>query len=152
MKKLLMAMAITASMAMASVCAAAGEGAVLTKEQKAAEAFFSGMNGVAEITYAQATTGLDPELKAKVTEQAYNNIKKNVKDKFGACKETKFVAFIRGGNLDRVEYLGKYAKEEAVGMAFFFNPAGKIVSFSLSPIKKPAPAPTPAPAPAKPAK
>ena len=140
MKKLLMAMAITASMAMASVCAAAGEGAVLTKEQKAAEAFFNGINGVPEVTYTQATSGLLPELKAKVTEQVYNNLKKNVKDKFGSCKSTKFVAFVRGGNFDRVEYLGKYAKEDTVGMAFFFNPAGKIINFSLTPIKQTAPA------------
>ncbi len=140
-----MALAMTATMAMASVCAAAGEGAALTKEQKAAEALFGGLNGVETVTYAQASAGMVPELKTKITEQAFNNLKKSVKDKLGNCKEAKFRSFERFNDGDRVVYMGKYSKEEAVAMVFVFNPAGKIVNFALNPLQK-APAQPAAPA------
>lgn len=145
MKKLLMALAMTATMAMASVCAAAGEGAALTKEQKAAEALFNGLNGVETATYAQASAGMVPELKTKITEEAFNNLKKSVKDKLGNCKEANFRSFERFNDGDRVVYMGKYSKEEAVAMVFVFNPAGKIVNFALNPLQK-APAQPAAPA------
>lgn len=135
MKKLAMALAMTASLAMASVCAAAGEGAALTKEQKAAETLFAGLNGVQTVTYAQASAGFVPELKTKITDQAYAGLQKTVKEKLGACKETKFRSFERFDDGDRVVYVGKYTKEQNVAMVFVFNPAGKIMNFALNPIK-----------------
>ena len=149
MKKLAMALAMTGAMAMASVCSAAGEGAALTKAQKALETFTAGINGVETVTYAQASAGLVPELKAKLTEEAYNGLKQSVKEKLGTCKESHFRSFERFNDGDRVVYLGKYSKEENVAMIFVFNPAGKIVNFALNPIK---PAPAPAKAPAAPEK
>ena len=140
-------MAMTAAMAVASVGFAAGEGAALTKEQKAAEPLYAGLNGDAVVTYAQATAGMVPELKTKVTEEAYNNLKKNVKEKLGNCKEANFRSFERFNDGDRVVYLGKYSKEENVAMVFVFNQAGKIVNFALNPLK-----PQPQQAPAQPAK
>ena len=148
MKKLVMALVMTASMAMASVCAAAGEGAILTKNQKAAETLFAGLNGNATVTYAAATAALDPELKTKVTEQAYNNLVKDIKEKLGAAKEVSFRTFEHFPDGDRIVYLGKYAKEEAVALVFLFNPAGKIVNFGLNPLK-PQPAAPAGKAPAK---
>lgn len=144
MKKLAMALAMTGAMAMASVCAAAGEGAALTKEQKALETFTAGINGVETVTYAQASATLVPELKEKITEETYNGLKKNVKEKFGNYKESSFHSFERFNDGDRVVYLGKYSKEQAVAMVFVFNPAGKIVNFALNPMKPVAPAPAPA--------
>lgn len=141
MKKFLMALAMTGCMAMASVCAAAGEGAALTKEQKVAETLFAGLNGNATITYAQATAGMDPELKTKVTEKAYTDLQKSVKEKLGNMKEVTFRSYEHFNDGDRVVYLGKYVKEETVAMVFVFNPAGKLVNFALNPVKaQPAPA------------
>ena len=145
MKKALMAMALTASMAVAGVCAAAGEGAALTKEQKAAETFFAGLNSDATVTYAAASAGLDAELKTKITADAFAGLQKNVKEKLGNAKEIKFRSFERFNDGDRVVYMGQYSKEPTVAMVFVFNPTGKIVNFALNPLK-------PAPAPAQPAK
>ena len=142
-----MALAMTATMAMASVCAAAGEGAALTKEQKAAETFFSGLNGVQTVTYAQAAAGLDAELKTKITDQAFVGLQKSVKEKLGNAKDIKFRSFERFNDGDRVVYVGQYSKEPTVAMVFVFNPAGKIVSFALNPLKPAQPA-----QPAQPAK
>ena len=126
---------MTATMAVSGVCAAAGEGSILNKDQKAAEALLAGLNGEETATYATATAGMVPELKAKVTEEAYNNLKKNVKEKLGTCKESTFRTYDHFHDGDRLVYVGKYTKEENVVMFFVFNPAGKIMNFSLSPVK-----------------
>ena len=143
-----MALTMTAAMAMASVCAAAGEGAALTKEQKAAETLFAGLNGDAAVTYVQASAGMDAELKGKVTADAFAQLQKSVKEKLGANKELTFRSFERFNDGDRVVYLGKYAKEPTVAMVCVFNPAGKLVNFALNPVKQ-QPAQQPAQAPAK---
>lgn len=149
MKKLAMALVMTGAMAMASVCAAAGEGAALTKEQKAAETLLAGLNGSETVTYAQASGAMGADLKAKVTEEAFGNLQKSVKNQLGNVKEVKFRSFERFNDGDRVVYLGSYSKEANVAVVFVFDPAGKIMNFALNPLK-PAPAPQqPAQAPAK---
>jgi len=150
MKKLAMALAMTGAMAMASVCAAAGEGALLSKDQKAVEAFFAGLNGAEGTTYASTTAGLVPELKTKINAEAFANLQKGVKEKLGNCQDVKFRAFEHFNDGDRLVYLGKYSKEPNVVMNFVCNPAGKIMSFGLTPVKPQAPKPAqPAQAPAK---
>lgn len=147
MKKLAAALALTASMAVAGVCSAAGEGAVLTKETKAAETFFGGLNGVETVTYAQTAATLDAQMKEKFTAEVFANLQKSVKAQMGNVKESKFRSFERFDDGDRVIYLGKYSKQENVAMIVVFNPAGKIVNFALNPIQQ-----QPAQQPAQPAK
>ncbi len=134
-------MALTASMAVAGVCAAAGDGTILNKEQKAAETFFAGLNGDATVTYAAASATLVPELKTKITADAFAGLQKNVKEKLGNMKEAKFRRYEHFDDGDRVLYVGKYSKAENVAMVFAFNTTGKIVTFNIAPINV-APAPT----------
>lgn len=137
MKKLAAALALTASMAVAGVCSAAGEGAALTKETKAAETFFGGLNGVETVTYAQTAATLDAQMKEKFTAEVFAEKQKEVKTKLGNIKESRFRSFERFDNGDRVVYLGKYSKQENVVMIVFFNPAGKIQDFGMHPVQQP---------------
>lgn len=154
MKKLVMALVMTAAMAMASVCAAAGEGALLTKEQKLAETFFAGLNGEPAVTYVQASAGFNAELKKNVTEAKYTQLQKDIKEKMGKVTDLKLVVFQRGQNADLVRYIGKSVKLGDVVLNFIFDATGKVADFGVAPIPKQAPqqGQQPAKAPAAPAK
>jgi len=146
MKKLAMALAMTGALAMASVCSAAGEGAILTKDQKVVEAFYTGVNGAEGATYASATAGLVPELKTKVTAEVFAGLQKSVKDQLGNCKSTQFREYQHFNDGDRLVYVGNYSKQPTVAMVFVCNPAGKIIDFKFTPVKQQPAQPAQAPA------
>lgn len=149
MKKVLTAMALAGAMSLSAICSAAGEGAILTKEQKAAEAFTAALTGT-EVTYATASAGLAPELKAKINEAAFKELQGKIKAQLGNAKEVNFRAFEHFQDGDRVVYIGSFSKEKVVAVNYIFNPQNKIVNFAFSPVKAPAqPAQAPAKAPAK---
>ncbi|MCQ2359148.1 MAG: DUF3887 domain-containing protein [Phascolarctobacterium sp.] len=135
MKKVLTAMALAGAMSLSAICSAAGEGALLTKEQKAAEAFTAAATGKAEATYATASAGLTADLKAKVDEKAFGELQKQIKEKLGAAKEINFRAFEHFKDGDRVVYLGSFAKEQNVVITYLFDSTAKIANFAFTPVK-----------------
>jgi len=145
MKKILATMALVGAMSLSAICSAAGEGAILTKDQKAAEAFTAALTGT-EVTYAAATAGLAPELKAKITEAAFKDLQTKIKTQLGTAKTINFRAFEHFQDGDRVVYVGSFSKENVVAVNYVFNPQNKIVNFAFTPVK---PAPAQAPAKAK---
>lgn len=154
MKKLLLGCALTTMMAVASVCSAAGDGNALNKNQKIAEALYNGLMKKNEVTYADATQGMVPALKAKITEKAYADLQKSMKDTYGKEKKISFRNFTRLDDGDILVYVGSFEKHEVVSMEYVFDKSGKLLSMNYRPVQKPAPAPAkpaPAPAPAQPA-
>lgn len=140
MRKLLFGCALTGMMAMASVCAAAGDGNALNKEQKIAEVLHAGLMNKAETTYDSATQGMLPELKAKITEQVYAGLQKSMKETYGAEKSVRFETFVRSEKNDLLVYVGSFAKHEIVAMQYVFTKDGKLQSMNYGPVQKPAPA------------
>ena len=140
MKKILLMLAMIFTLAFSSICAAAGDGSVLNREQKAAEAFAAGATGDATVTYVKAVAGLNAEFKIKVSEQAFAELQKVVKEKLGTLKEAEFRSFERFADGDRVVYLGKFSKEKSVAMVYVFDKEGKMTNFAFNPIKEQAPA------------
>lgn len=138
MKKIII-LAFAAMMALSAVCFAAGDGTVLNKLQKPAENMIS-IFGKTPLPYETIIKDFAPEAQKTFTAEAYKNVKKSATEKFGAVKETKFIAFQRMDQADIVAYLGAFTKEKVVNLVFFFDKKGKIVNFQFAPIKaQPAP-------------
>ena len=144
MKKLILTLTTIFTLAIAAIGFAA-DGGDLNKEQRAAEnfvaAFTAAENFVAAFTleapaYNQFSNGFDDTLKAKVTEQAYDVLKKQVQERFGRLKESKFYSFQRYDNVDYVTYIGSFSKEKLVSITFAFNKENKMTDFALSPMQQ----------------
>ena len=126
MKKLILTLTTIFTLAIAAIGFAA-DGGDLNKEQRAAENF------VAAFTLEAPAYN---QLKAKVTEQAYDVLKKQVQERFGRLKESKFYSFQRYDNVDYVTYIGSFSKEKLVSITFAFNKENKMTDFALSPMQQ----------------
>ncbi|MDO4178523.1 MAG: DUF3887 domain-containing protein [Phascolarctobacterium sp.] len=140
MKKILTAMALAGAMSFSAICSAAGEGSILTKDQRAAEAFTAAVTGT-EVTFASAASNLAPELKDKITEANFKDIQSKIKAQLGDAKEINFRAFEHFNDGDRVVYVGSFSKEKVVAITYLFNPQNKIINFAFAPVKPPQEAP-----------
>lgn len=109
MKKLILTLTTIFTLAVAAIGFAA-DGGDLNKEQRAAENFVAAFTLEAP-AYNQFASGFDDTLKAKVTEQAYDVLKKQVQERFGRLKESKFYSFQRYDNVDYVTYIAASAKK-----------------------------------------
>ena len=134
MKKLILTLTAIFTLAISALSFAA-DGGDLNKEQKAAENFVAAFTMEAP-AYKTFASGFDDTLKAKVTEQAYDVLKKQVQEKFGRLKESKFYSFQRYDNVDYVTYIGSFSKEKLVRLTFAFNKENKLVDFALSPMQE----------------
>lgn len=147
MKKLLATMALVGAMSLSAICSAAGEGTILNKEQKAAEAFTAALT-TEEGTLSMAASGFNADLKQKLNQEEFGKLKSAIKTNFGSLKETRFVSFTRYKDGDKVVYVGFFTKKPEVGITYLFDTTGKLFNFLLAPIEPPKPAPAPAKAPA----
>ena len=134
MKKLILTLTAIFTLAISALGFAA-DGGDLNKEQKAAENFVAAFTMEAP-AYKTFASGCDDTLKATVTEQAYDVLKKQVQEKFGRLKESKFYSFQRYDNVDYVTYIGSFSKEKLVRLTFAFNKENKLVDFALSPMQE----------------
>lgn len=133
MKKII-SLAFAAMMALSAVCFAAGDGNVLNKNQKAAEAMI-GIFNPTPVAYETLVKGFTAEAQKNFTKEAYNGVIKQAAEKFGAIKESKFVAFQRLDQVDIVAYLASFSKEKVVNLAFIFDKTGKMVNFQFTPVQ-----------------
>lgn len=134
MKKLLVMLTMIMTMAFASVCAAY-DGGVLNKEQKAAEMLTNAVTGQT-VEYAQVTSGMNDELKTKITEQVVADLQKQVKEQFGNVKEVRFQSFERFADGDRLVYIAGFSKEEHVALIYIFDAKQKMVNFQYTALKE----------------
>ena len=132
MKKII-SLVFAAIMALSAVCFAAGDGAVLNKDQKLAETMIGMFDDTA--TYPMVIKGFNEEAKKSFTEEIFKQVKQQAKEKYGKMKETKFVAFQRMDQVDIVAYLGSFSKEKIVNLAFIFDKEGKMVNFQFTPVQ-----------------
>lgn len=130
MKKLLMALVMSVTMAVCCICSAA-DGGALNKQQEAAEKFMSAFGSMAPAC-AEVQSVLGGQLKENFNEQAYADLQKQVKEKFGRLKNTKFFSFQRFDQMDQVVYIGVFSREDLVSMVFIFSKDNKIENFSFT--------------------
>ena len=137
MKKLVIMMIVSCLMMLCSVGFAAGESKDLAKQQVVVERFLDVFDAEPAPLYAQVSAGFNPKMKEAVTEKAFTELQKQVKQNFGTMKEAKFFAYQRFDQIDRVTYIGSFTKEKIVSMIFAFDKQNKLVDFAFTPVQQP---------------
>ena len=130
-------MIVSCLMMLCSVGFAAGESKDLGKQQVVVERFLDVFDAEPAPLYAQVSAGFNPKMKEAVTEKAFTELQKQVKQKFGTMKEAKFFAYQRFDQIDRVTYIGSFTKEKIVSMIFAFDKQNKLVDFAFTPVQQP---------------
>ncbi len=136
MKKLLMMFIVSCLMMVCSVGLAANDHKDLAKQQQVAEKFMDVFDVEPAPMYAQVSVGFSANLKKAVTEKAFTELQKQVKQKMGTLKEAKLFAFQRFDQADRLTYIASFSKEKMVSMVFAFDNQNKLVDFVFTPIKQ----------------
>lgn len=137
MKKVLIMLVVSCLMMFSSVCLAANDGKDLGKQQQVAEKLMDAFDGEPVPLYAQVSAGFSDTMKQAVTEEAFNELCKQVRVKFGTMKEAKFFTFQRFDQGDRVSYVASFTKEKIVSMIFAFDKQNKLVDFAFTPVQQP---------------
>lgn len=137
MKKLLIMMMVSCLMMLCSVGFAADDHKALGKQQQVAERIMDAFDGEPVPLYAQVSAGFSANMKKTVTEEAFAELQKQVKQKFGTMKEAKFFTFQRFDQADRVTYIASFTKEKIVSMIFAFDKQNKLVDFAFTPVQQP---------------
>ena len=138
MKKLLMMLIVSCLMMVCSVGLAANDHKDLAKQQQVAEKFMDVFDVEPAPMYAQVSAGFSANLKKAVTEKAFVELQKQVKQKMGTMKEAKLFAFQRFDQADRLTYIASFSKEKMVSVVFVFDKQSKLLDFAFTPVQQPA--------------
>lgn len=133
-----MMLVVSCLMMVCSVGLAAGEHKDLAKQQQVAEKFMDVFDAEPVPMYAQVTAGFSENLKKAVTEKAFAELQKQVKQKMGTMKEAKFFAYQRFDQADRLTYIASFSKEKMVSVVFVFDKQSKLLDFAFTPVQQPA--------------
>lgn len=134
MKKLVMMVSFILMMAVSSMCMAAGDGSALNKQQKVVDKFTAALNG-GTVTVEQVWGDMVPELAEKMTAANFAELQKQMKEKFGTQKEVHFAAYERFDQGDRLTYLIRYSREQAVRAVYGFDSNGRLNEFVFVPLE-----------------
>ena len=137
MKKLVIMMIVSCLMMLCSVGFAAGESKDLAKQQVVVERFLDVFDAEPAPLFAQVSAGFNPKMQEAITEKAFTDLQKQVKQKLGTMKEAKFYAYQRFDQADRVTYIGSFTKEKMVSIVFVFDRQNKMADFAFTPIQQP---------------
>ena len=137
MKKLLMMFIVSCLMMICSVGLAANDHKDLAKQQQVAEKFMDVFDIEPAPMYVQVSAGFSANLKKAVTEKAFTDLQKQVKQKMGTMKEAKLFAFQRFDQADRLTYIASFSKEKMVSVVFVFDKQSKLLDFAFTPVQQP---------------
>ena len=137
MKKIVIMMIVSCLVMLCSVGFAANESKDLAKQQAVAERFLDVFDAEPAPLFAQVSAGFNPKMKEAITEKAFTDLQKQVKQKLGTMKEAKFFAYQRFDQADRVTYIGSFTKEKMVSIVFVFDRQNKMADFAFTPVQQP---------------
>ena len=137
MKKIVIMMIVSCLMMLCSVGFAANESKDFAKQQVVAERFLDVFDAEPAPLFTQVSAGFNANLKKAITEKAFTDLQKQVKQKLGAMKEAKFYAYQRFDQADRVTYIGSFTKEKMVSIVFVFDRQNKMADFAFTPVQQP---------------
>lgn len=136
MKRLFVLVATLCLLCFGSTALAATNGQLLTKEEAIASQVMTALTGV--ISYDRISPSFTPELQQALTKDKLNEMKKEVRTKFGKMNDMRLISLQKFDQGDRVTYLANFAKQNLVRVEVFFNVSAeepKVMSFSLTPIE-----------------
>lgn len=133
MKKIVIMLASVFILSFTSLCMAA-DGGALDKAQGSADKFIGAFNSKGA-SYSEVASGFDSSLKEKINDKTYAELQKQVKEKFGVVKGSKFYSFQRFDDMDKLTYIVNCSKEKLVAFVFVCDKRGKVVDFMMTPVK-----------------
>ena len=132
MKKLLFLVTLISIFAFSSACFAAGNSAALGVEEQNTDTMLSSLISG---SYSNVEKFCSEDLKKTLNADTFKSLQSDITTHFGAMKETHLIAWERFDQGDRLTYLAAFEKEPAVACTFLFAKDGKLLNFSLSPLK-----------------
>lgn len=143
MKKLFLLVTTLCLLCFSSVALAATNGQILTKEEAVASQVMSALTK--NTAYEVVSQDFTPALQQALDKAKLNEMKKEVRTKFGKMQDMKLIRLEKFDQGDRVTYLASFAKQQFVRIEFLFNVSEdtpKVMSFALVPIEVQQQAPT----------
>ncbi len=135
MKKLFLLVTTLCLLCFSSVALAATNGQLLEKEEAVASQVMSALTKTT--SYEVVSQDFTPTLQQVFDKAKFNEMKKEIKTKFGKMQDMKFVALQKSNRGDHVTYLANFTKQQIVRIGFVFDvatDAPKLTALTLEPL------------------
>lgn len=132
MKKFIVLLTTLLTLAFAASCFATENSSALNSAENSAQKVIAALVASDTLGYKGAEKAMSPDLAKNMNVNTFIAMQRQVKEKFGNHKETKFFAFERFDKADRLTYIASFNREPAVSIVFTLDKNAKITEFSLA--------------------
>lgn len=132
MKKFIVLLTTLLTLAFAVSCFATENSSALNSAENSAQKVITALVASDTLGYKDAEKAMSADLAKNMNVNTFIAMQRQVKEKFGNHKETKFFAFERFDKVDRLTYIGSFNREPAVSIVFTLDKNAKITEFSLA--------------------
>ena len=132
MKKFIVLLTTLLTLAFAASCFATENSSALNSAENSAQKVITALVASDTLGYKDAEKAMSPDLAKNMNVNTFIAMQRQVKEKFGNHKETKFFAFERFDKADRLTYIASFNREPAVSIVFTLDKNAKITEFSLA--------------------
>lgn len=132
MKKFIVLLTTLFTLAFAATCMATENSSALNDAENSAQKVITALVASDTLGYKDAERAMSADLAKNMNVNTFIAMQRQVKEKFGNLKETKFFAFERFDKADRLTYIAGFSREPAVSIVFTLDKKAKITEFSLA--------------------
>ena len=132
MKKFIVLLTTFLTLAFAASCFATENSSALNSAENSAQKVITALVASDTLGYKDAEKAMSADLAKNMNVNTFIAMQRQVKEKFGNHKETKFFAFERFDKADRLTYIASFNREPAVSIVFTLDKNAKITEFSLA--------------------
>ncbi len=132
MKKFILMLTAVLTFAFAATCLATENSSALNSAESSAQKVITALVASDTQGYKAAEKAMSADLAKQMNVNTFIAMQRQVKEKFGNHKETKFFAFERFDKADRLTYIAGFSREPAVSIVFTLDKNAKITEFSLA--------------------
>ncbi len=132
MKKFIILLTTLLTMAFAASCFATENSSALSDAESSAQKVITALVASDTLGYKDAEKAMSADLAQQMNINTFIAMQRQVKEKFGNLKETKFFSFERFDKADRLTYIAGFSRQPAVSIVFELDKKEKITNFSLN--------------------
>lgn len=132
MKKFIVLLTTLLTMAFAASCFATENSSALSDAESSAQKVITALVASDTLGYKDAEKAMSADLAQQMNVNTFIAMQRQVKEKFGNLKETKFFSFERFDKADRLTYIAGFSRQPAVSIVFELDKKEKITNFSLN--------------------
>ncbi len=132
MKKFILMLTAVLTFAFAATCLATENSSALNSAESSAQKVITALVASDTQGYKAAEKAMSADLAKQMNVNTFIAMQRQVKEKFGQHKETRFFAFERFDKADRLTYIAGFSREPAVSIVFTLDKNAKITEFSLA--------------------